>query len=87
MITKKHAGILMTPGPTMVPSEVMAAEAQPMIHHRTAEYSEVFSRVCSGLQYVFRTQAPVLTYPSAGTGAMEAAIANFFFSWRQGFGD
>ncbi len=68
----------MTPGPTMVPSAVMAAEAQPMIHHRTAEYSEVFSRVCQGLQYVFQTKEPVLTYPSAGTGAMEAAIANFF---------
>jgi aspartate aminotransferase-like enzyme len=68
----------MTPGPTMVPAAVMAAEAQPMIHHRTAEYSEIFSRVCCGLQYVFQTNEPVLTYPSAGTGAMEAAIVNFF---------
>ena len=78
MLVKKQASILMTPGPTMVPAAVMAAEAQPMIHHRTAEYSQVFARVCDGLRYVVQTKEPVLTYPAAGTGAMEAAVANFF---------
>lgn len=70
--------LLMTPGPTMVPPRVLAAESSVMIHHRTSEYEKLFSEVCSGLQYVFQTSNPVLTFPSAGTGGLEAAICNFF---------
>ena len=74
----KKENLLMTPGPTMVPHRVLAAEARPMIHHRTSEYSEIFAAVNEGLAYVFQTKAPILTYPAAGSGVMEAAIANFF---------
>lgn len=68
----------MTPGPTMVPPAVLAAEAEVMIHHRTAEYGKLFAEVNEKLQYVFQTASPVITYPAAGTGGLEAAVVNFF---------
>jgi len=34
---------LMAPGPTPVPSEVLLAMAQPIIHHRTPEYEALFA--------------------------------------------
>ena len=67
---------LMTPGPTQIPPEVLLASAQPVIHHRTAEYSELFARVIDGLKYVFQTQNDVLFFASSGTGAMESAVVN-----------
>ena len=68
---------LFTPGPTTVPPECLLAMAQPIIHHRTSEYREIFTEVRENLKYVFRTENEVLTFTSSGTGAMEATIANF----------
>jgi aspartate aminotransferase-like enzyme len=67
---------LFTPGPTPVPPEVLAAEAQPMVHHRGADFREVYERTLSRLQEVFRTEAQVLLFAASGTGAMESAVAN-----------
>ncbi len=67
---------LMTPGPTPVPPEALLAMAEPIIHHRTPEFMEIFKEVCADLKYVFQTQADVLVFTSSGTGAMEAAVAN-----------
>ena len=67
---------LMTPGPTPVPPKALLAMAEPIIHHRTPEFMEVFKEVCDLLKYVFRTQNDVITFTSSGTGAMEAAVAN-----------
>ena len=66
--------LLLTPGPTMVPPEVAAAEAQPIIHHRAPEFDPIFMRVQEGLQYVFQTKNPVVILASSGTGAMECAL-------------
>ena len=70
----KH--FLLAPGPTPVPPEVLAAMAQPIIHHRTKEYQALFAETCAQLQQVFRTAHPVLTFASSGTGALEAAVVN-----------
>ncbi|MCD5397857.1 aminotransferase class V-fold PLP-dependent enzyme, partial [candidate division NPL-UPA2 bacterium] len=67
---------LLAPGPTPVPAEVLAAMGQPIIHHRTSEYREIFSQVNEGLKYIFQTQNEVLTFVSSGTGAMEGAVVN-----------
>ena len=32
---------LFTPGPTPVPPEVLAASAEPMVHHRGADFREI----------------------------------------------
>ncbi len=67
---------LMAPGPTPVPSEVLLAMAQPMIHHRTPQYEALFAEVRAGLKKLFQTQADVLPLVCSGTGAMEAAVVN-----------
>jgi serine---pyruvate transaminase len=67
---------LFTPGPTPVPPEVLAAEAQPMVHHRGADFREVYERTLERLKEVFRTQDPVLLFSASGTGAMDSAVTN-----------
>jgi aspartate aminotransferase-like enzyme len=67
---------LMAPGPTPVPSQVLLAMAQPMIHHRTPEYDTLFREVRAGLKRLFQTSQEVITLTCSGTGAMEAAVAN-----------
>jgi serine---pyruvate transaminase len=67
---------LLTPGPTPVPPEVLAAIAQPVVHHRSPDFRPVYERCLARLRDVFRTQQEVLMFGASGTGAMESAIAN-----------
>ncbi|MBT3880838.1 MAG: alanine--glyoxylate aminotransferase family protein [Candidatus Scalindua sp.] len=68
---------LFTPGPTQIPPEVVLAEASPMIHHRTSEFSDIFANVSEDLKYVFQTKdGEVFTFASSGTGGMEACVVN-----------
>ncbi|MBR2521857.1 MAG: alanine--glyoxylate aminotransferase family protein [bacterium] len=70
---------LMTPGPTTVPSEVLLAQAKPMIHHRTPDFNQVVRDCADGLKEVFcAPNSDVCIFASSGTGAMESAIANCF---------
>ena len=73
MAAKKH---LLTPGPTPVPPEVLAATAAPMIHHRAPDFQALLERTVSRLQQVCRTQNDVLLFTASGTGAFESAVAN-----------
>ena len=67
---------LLTPGPTPVPPEVLAAISQPVVHHRGPDFKPVYERSLARLREVFRTQSEVLLFASAGTGAMESAVVN-----------
>ena len=65
---------LFTPGPAMVPEDVLLEMARPMEHHRTAFYRELGRELHDLLQYLFQTKATCLTMTGSGTAAMEAAI-------------
>jgi aspartate aminotransferase-like enzyme len=67
---------LLSPGPTPVPDSVLSAAAEPIIHHRTPEFSEIFMQVTEGLKYVFQTKEDVFILTSSGSGAMETSIVN-----------
>ena len=67
---------LMTPGPTPAPPEVLAAIAQPVIHHRGPDYKKLYAECLARLREVFRTESEVLLFGASGTGAMESAVAN-----------
>jgi aspartate aminotransferase-like enzyme len=67
---------LVTPGPTPVPPEVLAATAVPMIHHRGPDFKRTLASVIDRLKQVFRTENEMLTFTSAGTGVMESAVTN-----------
>ncbi|HXD99481.1 MAG TPA: alanine--glyoxylate aminotransferase family protein [Candidatus Acidoferrum sp.] len=67
---------LMAPGPTPVPSEVLLAMAQPILHHRTPEYEALFLEVRAGLKRLAKTSQEVIPLACSGTGAMEAALVS-----------
>ena len=67
---------LFTPGPTPVPPEVLAALAEPVVHHRGPDYRSLFGECLERLRAVYRTAGDVLVFTSSGTGTMESAVAN-----------
>jgi len=67
---------LFSPGPTMLPPEVLLKMAEPIMHHREPEFEKIFEEVREGLRYLFQTKNEVLIFTSSGTGAMEGAVSN-----------
>ena len=67
---------IMAPGPTPIPAEVLAEASMMIPHHRTPQFQAIFKSAHEGLQMFFRTQQPVMTFASVGTGVMESAVAN-----------
>jgi serine---pyruvate transaminase len=67
---------LFTPGPTPVPPEVLAATAEPIVHHRGSDFRVVYERTLGRLREVFRTSSDVLLFAASGSGAMDSAVAN-----------
>jgi aspartate aminotransferase-like enzyme len=67
---------LMTPGPTPAPPEVLAAIAQPVVHHRGPDYKKLYAECLGRLREIFRTKSEVLLFGGSGTGGMESAVAN-----------
>jgi aspartate aminotransferase-like enzyme len=59
-----------------VPSNVLLAMAEPILHHRTPEYEALFLEVRAGLKRLFQTSQDVIPFTSSGTGALEAAVCN-----------
>jgi alanine-glyoxylate transaminase/serine-glyoxylate transaminase/serine-pyruvate transaminase len=67
---------LQIPGPTNVPDRVLRAIDNPTIDHRGPQFAALGHEVLEGCRHVFRTDGPVVIYPSSGTGAWEAALVN-----------
>ena len=67
---------LMTPGPTPVPPQVLAAMALPIVHHRSPDFRPTYRQVLDRLQEVYRTQTEVLLYTASGTAGLESVVAN-----------
>lgn len=69
--------MLMIPGPTPVPEQVLLALAKHPIGHRSGDFSKIIAEVTAGLKWLHQTQNDVLILAASGTGAMEAGIINF----------
>jgi aspartate aminotransferase-like enzyme len=67
---------LMAPGPTPVPPEVLAAGAEPVLHHRGPDFRALMKRCLARLHEVCRTQNDVLLFTASGSAAFESAVAN-----------
>jgi aspartate aminotransferase-like enzyme len=67
---------LMTPGPTPVPPQVLAAMALPIVHHRSPDFRPTYRQVLDRLKDVYRTQSEVLLYTASGTAGLESVVAN-----------
>jgi len=68
---------MFVPGPVDVDDEILQAQTQPMLPHRSGEFEEIFRRTSEKAQQLFYTQNRVLLSASSGTGLQEAAIRNF----------
>jgi alanine-glyoxylate transaminase/serine-glyoxylate transaminase/serine-pyruvate transaminase len=67
---------LQTPGPTNLPDRVLRAMDRNAINHRGPDFGRLGLDVIAKLRPVFGTDGIVGIYPSSGTGAWEAALAN-----------
>jgi aspartate aminotransferase-like enzyme len=67
---------LFTPGPTPLLPAAQFAMAAADIHHRTAEFRALYTRVLAQLKEFVGTTNDVIILSSSGTGAMEAAVSN-----------
>jgi serine---pyruvate transaminase len=68
--------ILMAPGPTPIPPEVLIAQGSPLVYHRGPGYGALLREVTEGLQEMLKTNSDVLCFTSSGTGGLESAVAN-----------
>ena len=67
---------LYTPGPTPLLPAAQFAMAAADIHHRTAEFRALYTRVLAQLKEFVGTKNDVLLLACSGTGAMEASVSN-----------
>jgi serine---pyruvate transaminase len=67
---------LFSPGPTMLPPEVLLKMAEPIMHHREPEFEKMMEEIRKGLKSLFQTKNEVMVFTSSGTGAMEGAVSN-----------
>ena len=73
-LTGRH--FLQIPGPSNVPERVLHAIAKATVDHRGPAFGKLGKEVLERVKLVFKTENPVIIYPSSGTGAWEAALVN-----------
>ena len=71
--------IILAPGPTPIPPEVLLAQGSPLVYHRGPGFGKLMREVTAHLKELYRTStADVLLMTSSGTGGLESAIQNCF---------
>ena len=67
---------LFTPGPTPILPAAQTAMASFAMHHRTADFRALYTRVLADMKDFIGTRNDVLVLASSGTGAMEGSVSN-----------
>ena len=67
---------LFTPGPTPILPAAQTAMASFAMHHRTADFRALYTRVLADMKEFIGTRNDVLILASSGTGAMEGSVSN-----------
>ena len=71
--------IILAPGPTPIPPEVLLAQGSPLVYHRGPGFGSLMRDVTGRLRQLYRTEhADVLLFTSSGTGGLESAVQNCF---------
>jgi predicted phosphoserine aminotransferase len=65
---------LFIPGPTNVDPDVLEAQGNPMIGHRSQEFRDLYARIQPQLRQVFQTERRVYVAASSGSGLWEGAM-------------
>src|SRR5687768_14593388 len=75
MRNDKHKHLVI-PGPVEVRPEILDAQTEWMIGHRSTAFADLFARMEDKLKQAFLTQNPVIIQGSSGTGLWEGASRN-----------
>ncbi len=67
---------LFVPGPVDVDPEVLSAQSQAMLPHRSQEFESIYRRARENARQLFDTESRVFVVTCSGTGLQEAAIRN-----------
>ena len=67
---------IMAPGPVAVSPKTLAKMSEPVIHHRSPQFSAILTKVREDLKYLYQTSNDVFILASSGTGGMEASVTN-----------
>jgi aspartate aminotransferase-like enzyme len=67
---------LFTPGPTPILPAAQTAMASFAMHHRTADFRALYTRVLADMKDFIGTRNDVVVLASSGTGAMEGSVSN-----------
>jgi aspartate aminotransferase-like enzyme len=67
---------LFTPGPTPILPAAQTAMASFTMHHRTADFRALYSRVLADMKDFIGTKNDVLVLASSGTGVMDGSVSN-----------
>jgi aspartate aminotransferase-like enzyme len=71
--------IILAPGPTPIPPEVLLAQGSPLVYHRGPGFGGLMRDITARLRELYRTdRARILLLTSSGTGGLESAIQNCF---------
>lgn len=74
--SKPGRHFLQIPGPTNLPERIARAISRSTIDHRGPEFKQLTASLLERLGQLFRTDSPVIIYPSSARGAWEAALVN-----------
>src|ERR1700693_4453864 len=67
---------LFTPSPTPILPAAQTAMASFAMHHRTADFRSLYTRVLADMKDFIGTRNDVLVLASSGTGVMEGSVSN-----------
>ncbi|MBP9477650.1 MAG: alanine--glyoxylate aminotransferase family protein [Sebaldella sp.] len=70
--------VLLTPGPTNIPENLLEILGTDIVHHRKVDFHNTMKELNENLKKIFKTKENVYVLTSSGTGAMEAAVVNYF---------
>ena len=77
--------IILAPGPTPIPPEVLLAQGSPLVYHRGPGFGDLMRDVTGRLKTLYRTDsADVLLMTASGTGGLESAVQNVLLAGRRG---
>jgi aspartate aminotransferase-like enzyme len=75
-MTKNDHQTLVIPGPVEVRPEILQAQTEWMIGHRSSAFADLFARLQGKLRQAFLTNSRVFVSGSSGTGLWEGASRN-----------
>ena len=68
--------MLLTPGPTPVPEQILHATQLPMVGHRSSDFESIAEEAFRALKPIFGAKNDVIILTSSGTSSLEASMLN-----------